>query len=244
MRIARQGKHFVMTKGTNVVTIPRHDPVIADTMADIARAAGMPFHFETSERRWRLTAGTRYSSLEARALTAARMGEGAITVMSRLDELPMERRPHGELDRAAAKGKEHHMKSITTYLHFNGDCRTAMAFYLECFGGELELMAYPDAAGEPDPDPKARVMHGKIAKGGQALLMASDCPPGSEQSSPVNGFSVFVDCSTRGELEELFVALSRDGKVTVPPSEMPFGCFGMCDDPFGISWILHCAKAE
>ena len=55
------------------------------------------------------------------------------------------------------------MKSTTTYLHFHGNCRTAMAFYRECFGGELEIMAYPDASGKPNTDPKAPVMHSKIA---------------------------------------------------------------------------------
>jgi uncharacterized glyoxalase superfamily protein PhnB len=46
-----------------------------------------------------------------------------------------------------------------------------------------------------------------------------------------------------GELEKVFTALSQDGKVTIPPSEMPFGRFAMCDDSFGTSWILNCAKA-
>ena len=68
------------------------------------------------------------------------------------------------------------MKSTTTYLHFNGNCRTAMAFYRDCFGGDLDVMAYPDASGQPNTDPHARVMHSQIAQGGQAVLMASDSP--------------------------------------------------------------------
>ena len=32
-RIARQGKHIVMTDGTRILTIPRHNPVNAFTMA-------------------------------------------------------------------------------------------------------------------------------------------------------------------------------------------------------------------
>jgi len=54
---------------------------------------------------------------------------------------------------------------------------------------------------------------------------------------------VFIDCSSSGEFDELFTALSQDGKVTVPPSDMPSGRFGRCDDSFGISWILNRAKA-
>ena len=40
-RIARQGKHIVMTDGTRTVTIPRHDPVNAFTMGRIVVDAGI-----------------------------------------------------------------------------------------------------------------------------------------------------------------------------------------------------------
>ena len=33
--IARQGKHIVMTNGTRILTIPRHNPVNAITMGKI-----------------------------------------------------------------------------------------------------------------------------------------------------------------------------------------------------------------
>ena len=39
--IARQGKHIVMTDGLRVLTIPRHNPVNAITMANIVRDAGL-----------------------------------------------------------------------------------------------------------------------------------------------------------------------------------------------------------
>ena len=135
------------------------------------------------------------------------------------------------------------MKGTTTYLHFNGNCRTAMAFYRDCFGGDLEVMPYPTASGTPNTDPKAPVQHSRIAQGGHSLLMASDYPPGVDTARLGNNFSVFIDCSSDSEVEKLFTALSQDGKVKVPPSDMPFGRFGMCDDSFGISWILTCAKA-
>ena len=40
-RIARQGKHIVMSDGQRIVTIPRHNPVNAFTMGGIARDAGL-----------------------------------------------------------------------------------------------------------------------------------------------------------------------------------------------------------
>jgi predicted RNA binding protein YcfA (HicA-like mRNA interferase family) len=40
-RVAREGKHFVMTDGTRIVTIPRANPVNAHTMGGIVRDAGL-----------------------------------------------------------------------------------------------------------------------------------------------------------------------------------------------------------
>jgi predicted RNA binding protein YcfA (HicA-like mRNA interferase family) len=39
--IARQGKHIVMTNGSRILTIPRHNPVNAITMGKIVRDAGL-----------------------------------------------------------------------------------------------------------------------------------------------------------------------------------------------------------
>jgi predicted RNA binding protein YcfA (HicA-like mRNA interferase family) len=39
--IVRQGKHIVMSNGTRIVTIPRHNPVNAFTLGGIARDAGL-----------------------------------------------------------------------------------------------------------------------------------------------------------------------------------------------------------
>jgi predicted RNA binding protein YcfA (HicA-like mRNA interferase family) len=40
-RIIRQGKHIVMSNGSRILTIPRHDPVNAYTMGGIVRDAGL-----------------------------------------------------------------------------------------------------------------------------------------------------------------------------------------------------------
>ncbi|MBK6451989.1 MAG: type II toxin-antitoxin system HicA family toxin [Steroidobacteraceae bacterium] len=40
-RIVRQGRHVVMSDGQRILTIPRHNPVNAITMAGIVRDAGL-----------------------------------------------------------------------------------------------------------------------------------------------------------------------------------------------------------
>lgn len=39
--VVRQGKHIVMSDGSRIITIPRHNPVNAITMGGIARDAGL-----------------------------------------------------------------------------------------------------------------------------------------------------------------------------------------------------------
>jgi predicted RNA binding protein YcfA (HicA-like mRNA interferase family) len=39
--LGRQGKHIVMTDGKRILTIPRHNPVNAFTLASIVQAAGL-----------------------------------------------------------------------------------------------------------------------------------------------------------------------------------------------------------
>ncbi len=39
--IIREGKHTVMSDGTRILTIPRHNPIHAFTMGGIARDAGL-----------------------------------------------------------------------------------------------------------------------------------------------------------------------------------------------------------
>lgn len=39
--IERQSKHIVMTDGSRIVTIPRHNPINAITMGNIVRDLGM-----------------------------------------------------------------------------------------------------------------------------------------------------------------------------------------------------------
>ena len=40
-RVVRRGKHIVMTDGTRILTIPRHNPINAFTMGGIVQDAGL-----------------------------------------------------------------------------------------------------------------------------------------------------------------------------------------------------------
>ncbi len=131
------------------------------------------------------------------------------------------------------------MKSVTPYLHFDGNCRQAMSFYQKCLATELQIMPMPDETGQPSSAPDARVMHSQLQYGATPILMATDGRPGSAPKA--GNFMVCIDCDSTGEIERLFAALSEGGQIGLPLCDQPWGGrFGMLTDQFGIEWMLNC----
>jgi PhnB protein len=56
------------------------------------------------------------------------------------------------------------MRSLSTYLFFDGNAREAMAFYKECFGGELMMMTYGEGNSQCPEADKNKIMHANIKK--------------------------------------------------------------------------------
>lgn len=132
------------------------------------------------------------------------------------------------------------MKSVTTYLHFNGNCRDAMQFYQKCLGTDIQITPVMDAAGKPSTDARARVMHSQLLYNGQPLLQASDDLSGSSPKLGDN-FQIAIECESVEEIDRLFAALNQGGKVRLPLGNVPWGArFGMLTDKFGIQWLLNC----
>jgi predicted 3-demethylubiquinone-9 3-methyltransferase (glyoxalase superfamily) len=54
--------------------------------------------------------------------------------------------------------------------------------------------------------------------------------------------SLFVDCETAADLDELFARLSDGGAILMALAEYPFSRrFGWLTDRFGVSWQLNLA---
>ena len=136
------------------------------------------------------------------------------------------------------------MKEVVTYLKFDGQCKDAMEFYSKCLN--LELQSMPFSAGPGDPAKiaavKDRIMHSRLTKNGQPLLMASDIMPGMMPGTfqQGNNFSVSLGCESKEEVQRIFAALSEGGIVTMPLADQFWGAhFGMVRDKFGIDWMLN-----
>ena len=133
------------------------------------------------------------------------------------------------------------MKTLNTYLNFDGNAREAMEFYKACLGAELQIMAFGDTPMQVPAGAEKRVMHARLTKG-PLTLMASDTMPGMPFQHG-NNFSLAIECETPEEVDKIFAALSTGGKVTMPVQETFWAKrFGMLTDKFGVNWMLDLEK--
>ncbi|MCB0535446.1 MAG: VOC family protein [Saprospiraceae bacterium] len=132
------------------------------------------------------------------------------------------------------------MSRISTYFMFNGNCREAMAFYQECFGGELRLQTVgesPLADGLPE-QMKGFILHASL-RSGNLVLMGTDMV-GEQGLVKGNAVSTLIDCSNEEELRACYDQLSRDGLATHPVKNTFWGAlFGELTDRYGNHWLLN-----
>jgi PhnB protein len=132
------------------------------------------------------------------------------------------------------------MAKLNPYLTFEGNCREAMTFYRDCFGGELKIMTVgesPAAAGMPK-ESHGDVMHARL-ESGPIVLMASD-RLSPEKAVMGNCDALLVDCASGEEIESLFGKLSRGGVVNSALKKEFWGAtYGDITDRFSFRWMLN-----
>lgn len=125
------------------------------------------------------------------------------------------------------------------YLHFQGRCAEALAFYAEVLGGtDLRTLPYSEMPGAPEAwAGTPHVMHGQVTLPG-GVLMASDFPPGLE-GDPQKAVSVMQTFGTVGAARAAYDRFLEGGDVIDDFKETFFSPgFGMVRDRFGTHWIL------
>jgi PhnB protein len=130
------------------------------------------------------------------------------------------------------------MAKLNPYLTFNGNCKEAMTFYKEIFGGELSLMTGGDspAAAQMPPQFHDLILHSSL-KTGDFEIMATDMAPSEFKEG--NTVHMGLICKTEKEIHSLFERLSAGAKVNQPVSQTFFGLFGTLTDKFGKNWLLE-----
>jgi PhnB protein len=135
------------------------------------------------------------------------------------------------------------MKNVDIYLNFNGNCGEAFGFYKTVFGGEfIAAQKYGDVPGSekmPVSD-REKYIHLSLRLTPQTTLMGSDII-GSDRPEAVFGtnFHVCLQTDSEKEADKLFASLSTKGKIEMPMNKTFWGAyFGMCQDPFGVHWMI------
>src|ERR1700760_2617862 len=108
------------------------------------------------------------------------------------------------------------MIQITPYLNFDGQCREAMTFYQECFGGELQLQKVsesPMAARMPS-EAGAHILHSCLFRDGMTIMGSDDLMHTNIKKG--NSLKLCINCSSDKEINTLFTKLSTGGEIKTP----------------------------
>jgi predicted 3-demethylubiquinone-9 3-methyltransferase (glyoxalase superfamily) len=115
------------------------------------------------------------------------------------------------------------LQKITTFLTFNDRAEEAVQFYVSIFKNSriLSTRRYGDAG----PGPKGSFMTASFELEGQEFMALN----GGPSFNFAHGISLFVNCETQAEVDELWEKLSEGGEQ--------IAC-GWLTDKFGVSWQI------
>ena len=132
---------------------------------------------------------------------------------------------------------------LNPYVSFDGNARQAMEFYKDVFGGELVINTFGEygAPGTPEAD---KIMHAQLENERGFTLMASDTPA-EMPYNPGNNISISLSGDDADALRGYWAKLSDGGTVTMPLEKQMWGDeFGMCQDRFGIPWMVNITQPQ
>jgi predicted 3-demethylubiquinone-9 3-methyltransferase (glyoxalase superfamily) len=115
------------------------------------------------------------------------------------------------------------MQKITTFLWFNGNAEEAANYYVSTF--KHSKIVNTARFGDAGPGPKGSVMLVTFELEGQQFMALN----GGPQYTISPAISLFVNCETQAEVDELWAKLTSGGKEVQ--------C-GWLTDKFGVSWQI------
>jgi PhnB protein len=126
---------------------------------------------------------------------------------------------------------------LNPYIGFASNAREAMEFYRDVFGGDLVVSTFGEA-GAAAPGDENKIMHAQLETPSGFTLMGSDTPAGMTRSE---GSSISISLSgDDAQLRNYFAKLSERGSVAMPLEKQMWGDeFGMCVDPYGVTWMVN-----
>lgn len=135
---------------------------------------------------------------------------------------------------------EFRMQKITTFLMFEGCAEEAMTFYTSLFENSeiIDITRY----GPEGPGAEGSVIHATFSLNGQQFMAIDSAVQHEFTFTPA--ISLYVNCDTEAEIDDLYQKLSDGGQVLMPLGPYPFSeKFGWVADRFGVTWQLTLAAS-
>ncbi|WP_216901833.1 VOC family protein [Nocardia alni] len=129
---------------------------------------------------------------------------------------------------------------LNPYVAFADTARAALEFYRDVFGGTLTVSTFGDFGDKEAPGAEL-IMHGQLETPDGFTLMAADTPP-SMRYTPGSSITISLSGDDSAQLRGWWGRLSAGGTVSVPLERQMWGDeFGMCNDRFGVAWMVNIA---
>jgi PhnB protein len=131
------------------------------------------------------------------------------------------------------------------FIHFDGQCREAVAFYADIFDAKkAELTLYgelPEHREQPLTEKdRERVAFAclKIKGGTNTIMLFADYPPGKKASKGGNAeLAVIVDSGKK--VDKLCAKLAEGGKTEIEPNKTFWSKrYAVVTDRFGVRWHI------
>ena len=162
---------------------------------------------------------------------------GTFNSTSEIEELEALKTELRTLEETVAQNQDDSGKQLATFLTFqNNDAEQAMNFYISLFENSkvIEVQKY----GKDGPAKEGTIMVATFELNGSRYMCSDSYIKHEWGFTP--GVSSFVTCKSDEEIERLFAALSKDGKVLMPLNNYGFSKkFAFIEDQFGVSWQLN-----
>jgi predicted 3-demethylubiquinone-9 3-methyltransferase (glyoxalase superfamily) len=126
-------------------------------------------------------------------------------------------------------------QKITTFFMFTGQAEEAMNFYTSLFEDSDIIQIIHQENGS--------VMHATFTLKGQTYMCIDSAPIHDFTFTPA--ISMFVNCDSEEEVQNLYEHLSEGGSILMPLGETALSAkFCWIQDKYGVSWQLNLPQKD
>ncbi len=133
----------------------------------------------------------------------------------------------------------------SVYFLADGDCRQAMEFYHQIFGGDLKMTTVADSPAKDfmPPSFKDKIINARL-RTDVVDISASDWLMPQQKRIAGNSLCFYIHGGTLDVMKTIFDKLSEGGEVTDSLKEQFYGVYGSLNDKFDNRWMFVIEKGN